>query len=723
MYIIGNANTSSHVPMWSSVIKVLEKDRNIGPKLELHCSRHPSNKYFVSSAESFAIQAPEGGCAEMCGLRLICGHSCTVKCHSPALHGAVKCAELCTKVRDCGHACSRLCSTLCEECPERIPNVELPCEHTAKEVGCHQMGNLADVRCDELVEKKMPRCSHYTKLRCSKRTSISTIRCENLCGSHLPCGHSCRNPCWECMDTGDHGSCNTPCGRSFTTCAHNCSQPCHSRTPCLPCDRPCKISCKHSKCPLKCSDPCPPCAEPCEWSCEHRHDSCSMPCAVPCDIVPCDHRCEKMLSPCGHQCPGICGEKCPDPKFCQICCAPDIRDRTADLLTFEKYGEIKVDDDPIIFPSCGHFCTVSTFDGIMELPHHYDTDPQTGKIIRPKLSRRVLDPGAVIKGCPACRMPLRDVHRYKRIVKKALLDEATRRFVAQANMRAAELLEEIHNREIEIDSERTAFIQEWSQPGVEDRDWDRIRISVGEYRAQNTRLQRKVDKFTKSVKKPEQPFGKVNDMFTSAVARQQNIKANAFEVDESIIQTGFQFRGECYSLRLSWASLWDFDAIYTNNAIDSRIRLALRNIVASQIKVLVGKSLSLVEASRNARFPQQQVEALIYHALFSMLSFSNAQAQGQPVDAAAHQSVKALATKSLDECETLLSQYSGTLGYLKDDIEKARRLVNGGTFYSFVTTEEKREVYRAMAEQFSGTGHWYYCRNNHPVSSSPFLLL
>lgn len=79
------------------------------------------------------------------------------------------------------------------------------------------------------------------------------------------------------------------------------------------------------------------------------------------------------------------------------------------------------------------------------------------------------------------------------------------------------------------------------------------------------------------------------------------------------------------------------------------------------------------------------------------------------------------ARESLEECETLFLRHPGTLAYLKDDAEKAKRLVNGGTFYSFVTTEEKGEVYEAMARQFSGTGHWYYCQNNHPVRLSQFM--
>jgi len=160
MYIIGDANTSSRVQMWSSVINLLEEGGNIGRKLELYCSRHPNNRIYVSSPDDFAIYAPEGGCAEKCGLRLSCGHSCTVKCHSKTLHGAVQCMELCTRVRECGHLCSRKCSSPCGECPEKVPNVPLPCGHVAKEVGCQHMGNLADMKCEQPITREMPGCGH-----------------------------------------------------------------------------------------------------------------------------------------------------------------------------------------------------------------------------------------------------------------------------------------------------------------------------------------------------------------------------------------------------------------------------------------------------------------------------------------------------------------------------------------------------------------------------------
>src|SRR5438034_6559213 len=108
---------------------------------------------------------------------------------------------------------------------------------------------------------------------------------------------------------------------------------------------------------------------------------------------------------------------------------------------------------------------------------------------------------------------------------------------------------------------------EWSQAVGESRDLGQVESSLEEYQAKGTSLQRRIKNFTKSVAKTEQPFGRVNNLFVSAVARQRDITLNAFEVDESVIQTGFQLRGECFRLRLSWAILWDFDTIYGNNTI------------------------------------------------------------------------------------------------------------------------------------------------------------
>ncbi len=108
MYIVGNSETYTHIPMWSKVIKLLKDAGNMGPSLPLCCPQHPDTSIDVSTPEDFLRKAPEGGCALQCGLELHCGHICTYKCHSEARHQSVTCREPCERLHgDCGHLCTR----------------------------------------------------------------------------------------------------------------------------------------------------------------------------------------------------------------------------------------------------------------------------------------------------------------------------------------------------------------------------------------------------------------------------------------------------------------------------------------------------------------------------------------------------------------------------------------------------------------------------------------
>lgn len=55
--------------------------------------------------------------------------------------------------------------------------------------------------------------------------------------------------------------------------------------------------------------------------------------------------------------------------------------------------------------------------------------------------------------------------------------------------------------------------------------------------------------------------------------------------------------------------------------------------------------------------------------------------------------MRQVAVKSLEEFERLFSRYSGSLAYLRDDAEKARRLVNGGTLCNGNDRGEKRGLH------------------------------
>ncbi|KAL4908894.1 hypothetical protein BDW74DRAFT_187382 [Aspergillus multicolor] len=662
MYIIGNAQTSCHVPMWEAVMKMLEAESDIGPKLELQCPRHPESKIYVARPEDFAVPAPEGGCSEQCGLRLKCGHTCKFKCHTKKLHKAVKCMETCTIPRDCGHVCRKKCSESCEDCEEIIPAVSLSCGHTTQ-VKCRDQGNLTAIKCTQIIPKSLT-CGHEVMAQCS--TAIKNLKCTHTCNEALPCGHTCQQMCGSCRtSTGavKHGRCTSPCSRPFTTCSHYCMRPCHDGSP----------------------NPCPPCAETCGWCCSHQEHGCSLPCAIPCTAIPCNERCEKLLK-CGHRCPGACGEVCPTAKFCQQCGSSEVLERQAEFMLLHKYADTDLNEDPIIFPSCGHFYTRSTLDSLMELKVHYDIDPITEEVLQPKAAWRVAV-AQTAPGCLECRRPLRDIHRYNRIVKKSLLDESTRRFVSMAHREYLVTFKGLERYDERMENTVAEFVEKWRATEAEELGFGQINSAVEEIETKNRRLQRAITSFINRVRKIEQPFGRVNALIVSAMARNAELSNSETStpvpamIEETAIATGFEVQGECLLLRLLSSTMAVSERVHQITAVDAEIRVMLRKRLCGRLPNSMAMCRTVLEKSTKQKLPAEQLQAMI-----------------------------------LLECERLFDSFPGPLARFNGLLEGAKNYHATGAFYTSVSAEERQQVYQAMEAQFSGTGHWYYCVNNHPFT-------
>jgi hypothetical protein len=455
MYIIGNSDTSRPVPMWAEVLSILERSNNIGPRLALCCPRHKETPIEVSVPDDFARLAPEGGCAKRCSSRLLCGHSCPNMCHSKSLHNAVRCLERCPRTKKgCEHECPRPCGDPCEpKCQVVLFDIPLPCGHIARQLRCHEAQRPEEVRCQVEMEQVMEHCKHKIRVRCHELPLDVDYPCSATCGAALTCGHNCTHACKDCNTRHDgmiaetiHGVCNTRCGRPYTTCSHSCKAPCHGDMPCPLCTEPCEVSCNHSKCSKLCNEPCVPCAEDCSWSCPHR-GRCPLPCAVPCDLLPCSERCAKMLA-CGHRCPSVCGEVCPGIAFCQICAHPAIKGMVVDFILSSTFEEVELDENPCIVPSCGHILTLESMDGHMSMSDFYTTNAE-GSIVGLKNSAEPFSASGM-KSCPTCRGPLRNLNRYSRIVRRALIDEATKKFIVWANMEFIPLVTKMQAIEAEL---------------------------------------------------------------------------------------------------------------------------------------------------------------------------------------------------------------------------------------------------------------------------------
>ena len=730
MYIIGNSETYSRIEMWAKVIEMLRGGQNLGPQLGLCCPRHPDTSIEVSVPDDFVALSPEGGCALQCGLRLRCGHVCSYKCHSDSRHEASICQEPCPRRRStCEHICPLVCGEECRQvCHFDVGKVQLPCGHTKARTKCYQAQKKDLITCHTMVEKLIPTCGHTVSIQCHEIIS-DDFQCLALCTVLLPCGHSCQKKCSSCRVTDpdgtitlQHGACITRCFRPYTACKHTCEAVCHENSLCPDCSQKCQVACCHSRCAKVCQEPCAPCAELCSAGCEHR-GQCQLPCAVPCNNLPCNERCGLLLT-CGHRCPSICGENCPDPIFCQKCAPEKVLHALVDFVECRTYAEIDLNKDPIIIPTCGHIVTRSSLDGHMAMSTFYEMD--AAGIIRQLAGTS--NPFSVedVKACPTCRAPLRDIHRYGRIVKRGLIDEATKRFIVWANSKFVPLEAELHDSEmalsstkvllspktnlvskqrppasgpwnVELSKSRTAQIEQITElPGLSGR-YDRV-----------LQVRSRIRKFSRQVSELEQPFGKVYQMVedvrrTTGQVVEFPAEGNVLRVRERLLTFALLYRCDLNILS-------DFVKVYQDLRRTSSSHYSwTRGSLTMDLKTNRRECLDLADDAQVQDQPMQEIEARVYFARMVTLE--------RALVATALEGIQDLvqqARTQLEIAQRLCSRSPNTKTMLVE-VETVLRELRDSTFYTTVSNDEKRAVYKAMAIDFRGTGHWYYCRNGHLV--------
>lgn len=745
-YILGNSNTYRNVPMWNHIIQLLQANNNIGDKLELQCPRHLDTPILVSQPDHFATLSPEAGCTLPCDRRLECGHACYGRCHSDLVHKAVKCIAACPRTKKgCDHPCPLQCGEPCQDKCHFIfkdVDLELPCGHILNTAECWQVQHPASVVCRVAVQKQVPGCAHTVGVPCHVDVTNPAFICIAECGQHLPCGHTCHSVCRKCntrkdgqITVANHGICEQVCDRNFTACQHTCQQLCHGESKCAPCDRPCEARCSHSRCSKLCHEPCAPCAEQvCASRCPHGE--CSMPCAAPCDWVPCSKRCTLPLS-CGHQCPSLCGEACPNARFCQVCGSEDILSSVVDLLELKEYREIALDETPCLFPDCGHFLTVESMDGQMSVREHYELDEND--IPRGILAAAKPFSMDEVKVCSACRGSLRSICRYGRIVRRAMLDEATKKFISWSATRHFELAEGLMKEQKKLE-ESTYQVQDVGRAGRLGLTGDvfnqimNLRKWVGPARYRGLiQTYTNISTFVTQVSVEEQPFHRVFEFVSHA--RRQKTTGGGLHYDQDIIQLRGYLLALSLLLKCYIAILSDF----------SSLRKAASGMLQTKVTVDFAANLGLcnklIQGAIDTNRPQLQAEGHIYSAQlcgFALL-LGDPNAASEPTDASSpgaatdEELAAACDTKDLNKShyEYLknkgldhLSLASGLLGtataetkkMMEAEITAAQTVLNGGVFYRPITTNEMRAVYKAMAAEFGGTGHWYTCELGHPFT-------
>ena len=737
MYLIGNTDTYSNIPMWAQVRDLLQGADSLGGSIDLCCPRHKETEIQVAQPEDFTRLSPEGGCRLACDRRADCGHRCQARCHSDSMHQVFPCPQPCERLHTpCQHNCQKeTCGEDCGQCCIRIDGVKLLCGHTKDNVHCYLTQDLDKVRCSVPVHKLVPRCDHTVEVACSRNVA-SAFSCPIPCNSTLACGHSCSGTCSNCQQ-GDangrnvtkHMPCSKICGRRFATCNHTCPRTCHDGKDCGPCQAPCDVRCAHSKCTLPCHQPCAPCVENCTWSCECEDDkgTCGMPCAAPCSRLPCNKRCSRQLS-CTHRCPGICGEECPE-GYCQTC--SDRKDARVDLLEMKTYGEIDLDETPILVLGCGHFFTAETLDGHLGMTEVYVQDGY-GEFTGVRDASATL--ARSIPRCPDCQCPVRQhcTKRFNRVINRAVIDEMSKRFLVNGQEDLRDVERQTVELGLELTDSREDIIKDLDRAithysgKITSAFAAKVKQQLKKRHAQAKKLETVVQNFLNKVADKHQPALKLHDATVSAMRRRPaDEMLTDLKITDPVPSVACDHRitlgGRAAQLKAE--SIILEDRVLISGVLKSKFANATITLPApapeKQAKSFFEKYSTFIDDCDAASLPKLTVEASLHYA-------GTARAY-QSYCRTVHTDDIQLASQQVDFAKALLEKAKGhcTLEFQNADalskaVEKALRLL-GREWYEEVTVEEIATIKTAMVNAGSGgiithSGHWYNCANGHPVS-------
>ena len=236
-----------------------------------------------------------------------------------------------------------------------------------------------------------------------------------------------------------------------------------------------------------------------------------------------------------------------------------------DYIMQSSYADTDLNENPVIVPSCGHLLTVESMDGHMQMASFFEFSSADPLHIESLRSNPKPFEAADLKGCPMCRMPLRNINRYGRIVRRAFIDEATKKFIVWANSNFVPLTQRLadiegklaHAKEtvsINLPRFETAPIQLKGRPDLQIIIVKSLIGKESRYR-DLFQLRNNIKKFLTSVSEKEQPFSRVFELVQGA--RDRGLCTDFDDVPE-ILQTRNRHLATALLLRCDHLILLEF---------------------------------------------------------------------------------------------------------------------------------------------------------------------
>ncbi|KAL9106327.1 MAG: hypothetical protein Q9187_008574, partial [Circinaria calcarea] len=251
-----------------------------------------------------------------------------------------------------------------------------------------------------------------------------------------------------------------------------------------------------------------------------------------------------------------------------------------DFIECSTYREANLDEDPVIIPACGHVLTKSSMDGHMEMSQYYEISDNgnLGTVLGSSRPFSVDD----AKACPMCRQPLRDIHRYNRIVKRGLIDESTKRYIIWANNSFVPLEQRLQEQEVNLSETKASIsIQARKSTDHQSSTIDPLEITLRASRDSQIRqikmlvglssryepilkLRSEIRIFQRKVREAEQPFGRVFQMVQEF--RRATGQAIEFPIEGNILRVRERLLATTLAIRCDLIILSDFIKVHEEQA-------------------------------------------------------------------------------------------------------------------------------------------------------------
>ncbi|RDW78563.1 putative NF-X1 finger and helicase domain protein [Aspergillus mulundensis] len=348
-----------------------------------------------------------------------------------------------------------------------------------------------------------------------------------------------------------------------------------------------------------------------------------------------------------------------------------------------------------------------SMDAQMNIAKYYMLDIE-GKPVSVKEALPELFRMADIKNCALCRGHLRDIARYGRLVRQALLDDSTKKFVLYLNREYLPLAEEMARRiqslkDLEYNqSQKTRLASVVRINGDRAHQLQIMRGALGYLSTSRwgdiLKMHEQIAAYRDKVSPGQQPFIRVLAMVESA-RRKNNIAIEEFNGANNMLQLKGVLLAATLSLRLHIALLTDF----------LRMKGRARTRLTLDLSKTREECKSLIESAKDSRLPSLEAEGHLFLAQLHALERCHC------IDSTASKTHLDTGLASLERARGIITTFPMQTKGLESEIDAAETMFLS-TFYSIVTNAERLAVVQAMASEFVGTGHWYYCGNGHPFT-------